>query len=225
MKPLRVLILSDFHGRRESFSETLGIFKRSRSELMVICGDITHFGSAKQAQSLLSPITRSNIPILYVPGNCDLFSLLEAKIEGAQNIHGSCVRIDNFVFIGVGGSPSGSLNTPRGSPEDEITALLNRGLAKCPSSERLIVVSHSPPFNTKLDLAFNGEHIGSVGVRLFVEEKRPLAVFCGHVHEARGIDDIDGTVVLNPGPARHGNYAVADMNSKVEVRLGSINQD
>lgn len=219
---MRALVLSDFHGWKKASFKTVDIVKRSRSELIVICGDITNFGTTEQAKALLSPITRLNLPILYVPGNCDLPSLLEAKIEGAQNIHGSCARIDNLVFLGVGGSPLSPLNTPLEFPEEEIVALLSSGLAECSMKERLVLVSHTPPSNTKLDLAFFGEHIGSVGVRRFVEEKKPLAVFCGHVHEARGIDKIDGTVILNPGPARHGYYAVADVNSEVEVRLESF---
>lgn len=196
--------------------------KKVGAELIVICGDITNFGPAKQAQALLSPITESNVQVLYVPGNCDLPSLLENKIKGAHGIHESCVKIDDLVFIGVGGAQSGPLNTPLEFPDAEISAILARGLSKCSSSERLVLVSHIPPFKTKVDLAFNGEHIGSQSVRRFVEDKKPLAVFCGHVHEARGSDNLSDTIILNPGPARHGYYAVADINDKVEVRLESF---
>jgi Icc-related predicted phosphoesterase len=196
--------------------------KKVGAELIVICGDITNFGPAEQAQALLSPVAESNLPVLYVPGNCDLPSLLDTKIEGTRNIHESCAKIENLVFIGVGGALSGPLNTPLEFPDHEISAILHRGLAKCSLPERLILVSHIPPFNTKVDLAFNGEHIGSQSVRRFVEEKKPLAVFCGHVHEARGSDNIGDTVILNPGPARHGYCAVACIHNKVEVKLESF---
>lgn len=196
--------------------------KKAEAELIIICGDITNFGSAKQAQALLSPIIESNVQVLYVPGNCDLPSLLENKIEGARSLHESCEKIDDLGFIGFGGAQSGPLNTPLEFPDLEISAILARGLSKCLYPERLVLVSHIPPFKTKVDLAFNGEHIGSQSVRRFVEDKKPLAVFCGHVHEARGSDNLKDTVILNPGPARHGYYAVADINDKVEVRLESF---
>jgi len=65
-------------------------------------------------------------------------------------------------------------------------------------------------------------HIGSRSIRRFVEEKKPLAVFCGHVHESSGIDLIGETLVANPGPAKKGNYALAEINDTIEVKLGTF---
>jgi len=150
---LRALVLSDFHGRREAYSKTANKAKRLGAELIVICGDLTNFEPAEQAQALLSPITELNLPILYVPGNCDLPSLLKTKIDDTHNIHGSCAKIDDLVFIGVGGSPTSPLNTPLEFPDREILKMLHKGLAKCSFIERFILVSHTPPFDTKVDLA------------------------------------------------------------------------
>lgn len=219
---MRILVLSDIHGRKETLNKILDEVKKSRIDLITICGDITNFGSTEQAKALLLPVASLDLPILYVPGNCDLPQLLRGEIEGAQNIHGSCVEIDDLAFTGVGGSPPSPLNTPLEIPEDEITNVLDRGLAKCRLSEKLVLVSHTPPFNTRLDLAFVGEHIGSRGVRRFVENTKPLAVFCGHVHEARGVVELEGTMILNPGPAGHGCYAVVDENGKIEARLECV---
>lgn len=51
-----------------------------------------------------------------------------------------------------------------------------------------IFVSHSPPFNTPLDVIYNGNHVGSMSVRKFIEkwsEKGLLiAAFHGHIHES-----------------------------------------
>jgi len=53
----------------------------------------------------------------------------------------------------------------------------------------------------------------------FIEDQKPHIVFCGHIHEAMGIDYIGDTVIVNTGSARQGNYAVANFNEKVEVQL------
>jgi hypothetical protein len=37
----------------------------------------------------------------------------------------------------------------------------------------------------------------------------PVAV-CGYAHEGQGKDDIDGTIVVNPGPLAQGCYAIID---------------
>lgn len=216
---MRILVSSDFHGNASAFQRIATELQQLKIDLLIICGDITNFGPAKQAEKLLSIFKGINIPIIFVPGNCDLPSVLEFETENCFNIHGKCIKIRNYAFIGVGGSPIGPLNTPLEFSEDEIEDLLRIAVSKCPENKGLIVVSHTPPFNTKLDLAFNGEHIGSQSVRNFIEKQRPIAVFCGHVHEARGIDKINNTIIINPGAARHGLYAIAEMNGEVEVRL------
>ena len=176
----------------------------------------------KQAKSLFEPLLNLNLPLLYVPGNCDLSSFLEEKIENALNLHASCVRIKDVAFIGVGGAPSSYLKTPLVFPENWITESLNSGFGLCSSQKKLIVLSHTPPFNTKIDLAYMSSHIGSRSVRRFVEEKKPLAVFCGHVHESPGFDYIGETLVINPGPAKKGNYALAEINGAIEVTFGTF---
>lgn len=68
-------------------------------------------------------------------------------------------------------------------------------------SENLILLSHSPPFNTGLDLTHFGEHIGSVELRKFIEEESPILCLCGHVHERVGLSErIGDSLIVNPGP-------------------------
>ncbi|WP_243678145.1 hypothetical protein [Vulcanisaeta distributa] len=77
---------------------------------------------------------------------------------------------------------------------------------------RLILVSHYPPYGTSVDRAWSGAHIGSKSVRKFVEDIKPLAVLCGHVHESRGIDRLGNTIIVNPGPLANGYYAIININ-------------
>ncbi len=92
--------------------------------------------------------------------------------------------------------------------------VLQQGFTQTLTRRWLVLVSHSPPKDTKVDITHSGGRIGSVSIRQFVEEKRPRIVFCGHVHESRGIDQIDDTLIVNPGAAREGAYALADFNEK-----------
>jgi len=60
--------------------------------------------------------------------------------------------------------------------------------------ERLIVLFHAPPYDTPLDLAdLSGkmvdyapldQHIGSIAIRQFIEQRQPLLTLHGHVHES-----------------------------------------
>jgi uncharacterized protein len=55
-------------------------------------------------------------------------------------------------------------------------------------SRPFIFVSHSPPYNTTLDLMYNNEHVGSLAIREFIEKwskkKFLLGSFHGHIHES-----------------------------------------
>ena len=219
---MRALILSDSHGHSEVFQKAASLSERHKIEVILVCGDITNFGHVKQARSLFTPLADLNLPLLYVPGNCDLSSFLDEKIENAQNIHASCAKIRDVAFVGVGCAPSSHLRTPLEFPENWLMDSLNRGFGMCSSAKRLIVLSHTPPFNTKVDLAYMNRHIGSRSVRRFVEERKPLAVFCGHVHESQGTDKIGETLVVNSGLAKKGKYALAEIEDTVEVTFGTF---
>ncbi|MBW1829605.1 MAG: metallophosphoesterase [Deltaproteobacteria bacterium] len=71
-----------------------------------------------------------------------------------------------------------------------------------------IFVSHSPPYDTSLDVLYNGMHAGSVSIRAFIEKwsqkGRLIASFHGHIHESPARSgsistEIDGTLCINPG--------------------------
>ena len=189
------------------------------ADVIVVSGDITHFGSVQNAKELLLPLVKLQLPIFFVPGNCDPPSLAEINLKNARCIHGSCETYNNLMFAGVGGGPISPFGTPFEMTEDEIMNVLNQSSKRCQPKPWLILVSHTPPKDTKLDAAFSGEHVGSSSVRQYVEDKQPSVAFCGHIHEARGIDRIGNTVIVNPGPARHGQCAIAKINDEIEVKL------
>ena len=219
MGALRVFLASDFHGSIKAFREAASKAEDVQADVVVVCGDITHFGSVQEARALLSPLVDLRLPVLFVPGNCDPPSLIGVDMEGARCIHGLCETYGDLTFLGVGGGLISSFQTPFEITEEEILDVLTRGFIQASNGRRLVLISHNPPKDTKIDRLHTGRHIGSISVRRFIEEKKPAVVFCGHVHEARGIDHIGETILVNPGPARHGHYALADFNEKIEVRL------
>jgi len=212
-------VASDFHGSIKAFREAAFKFEDVQADVIVVCGDITHFGLVQEARALLSPLVNLKLPVLFVPGNCDPPSLVGVDMEGARCIHGLCEIYGDLMFLGVGGGLISPFQTPFEMTEEEIMDVLTRGFRQASSGRRLVLVSHHPPKGTKIDRLYSGKHIGSISVRRFIEEKKPSIVFCGHVHEARGIDHIGETILVNPGPARHGHYALADFNGKIEVDL------
>ncbi len=216
---MKVLAVSDFHGSMEASRKTASKAEKTHADVIVVSGDITHFGSVQDARELLLPLVKLQLPVFFVPGNCDPPSLTEINMKNARCIHGSCETYDNAIFAGVGSCPITPFYTPFEVTEESIMVLLNQSTMQCRPRSWLILVSHTPPKNTKLDAAFIGEHVGSSSVRKYIEDKQPDIVFCGHIHEARGIDHVGNTIVVNPGPARHSQCAVANIKEKIEVKL------
>ena len=76
-----------------------------------------------------------------------------------------------------------SANTPGEYTEQELAARL----AEFAGFDPLVLICHTPPKNTQLDRAGEGQHYGSTAVREFIEKHQPQHFFGGHIHEAEGV--------------------------------------
>jgi Icc-related predicted phosphoesterase len=215
---MRILVASDLHGSERAALEIRLCSLECKARLIVICGDITHFGGIAQAQELLKRISPPNIPLFYVPGNCDPIVLADFEdLEDIYNVHGRIQSVDDACLGGVGGAPPSPFATPFELSEERIHQVLSSvslGLEGC---DKTILVSHSPPAETSLDRTRSGIHVGSKSIREFVEEVQPILVLCGHIHESMGKDTIGRSVMVNPGSARHGSFAVVDLDDEIRV--------
>lgn len=88
-----------------------------------------------------------------------------------------------------------------------------------------IYAMHAPPRDTKLDVLYDGRHLGSWAIRSFIEEHQPLLTLHGHIHESPRMsgtyfDYIGKTLCINPGRGATHLHAVAlDLN---DVRASLI---
>lgn len=80
-----------------------------------------------------------------------------------------------------------------------------KNLSQKTNPKKTVFVTHSPPWNTKLDMVYpDGAHIGSKAVREFIEREQPLLTIHGHAHESFEISGqfmevIGKTISINPG--------------------------
>ena len=124
--------------------------------------------------------------------------------------------------MGVGGSLSGPFQTPFELGEDVMASILERTHMEIDVDNPFVLVSHSPPINTKVDVVRWGTHVGSRAIRSFVEEKKPQFSACGHIHEARGVDEINNIPIINPGPAMWGFCSFVEVKNQIIVKLDSL---
>ena len=182
------------------------------ADLVIITGDITNFGSGEDARQIIDQISVINPNILAVPGNLDRPDVGHFLTDKEMNLHGRGREIDSLGIMGVGGSNITPFNTPNEFTEEEIAEFLETGYEMVKDSEHIILVSHTPPFQTSTDLLANGSHVGSHAVRKFIEYKQPALCLTGHIHEANAEDIIGETLILNPGMVSMGGWIEVSTN-------------
>jgi Icc-related predicted phosphoesterase len=220
---MKLVAVGDLHGSKSAGRLALARAVAEAASAIVVCGDITHFGDQRDARDILGLLSGSGIPVLFVPGNCDPRSLADmVEVEGALCLHGRAAELGGLQFIGVGGGPLSPFSTPFEMQEEELSSVLDSAVRQAKLGGRLIVLSHAPPKATRVDLTSSGLNIGSMSLRRFILEKHPLGVLCGHVHEARGSERVNGCDVVNVGPAQSGSCALVDVDERFIVRLGSL---
>jgi Icc-related predicted phosphoesterase len=139
--------------------------------------------------------SRLGCPVAFVPGNHDLRKTA-TDIDGC-NCDGRIVEVAGLRIAGFGGAGPGRFGFPYEWDEPEADVALRALLDDASPPD--ILISHTPPARTGLDRTSRGEHVGSESVRRWTAIARPKLVVCGHIHEAWGVERIEGVPCLNAG--------------------------
>jgi hypothetical protein len=220
--PFKVLALSDIHGKKSHLISILKRFNASPPDLVLACGDITHFAiTADELRSVLDVFQQSGFMYGYVLGNCDPPEL-RGGIDGmGRCLDANCLSVAGLDIIGAGGSTWTPFGTPFEIGEGDILERLEKGESRChPTGEgRLVIVAHNPPRGEIIDKTREGIHVGSPRLLAYILQKKPLLVITGHIHEAIGTELIGETTVVNPGPVLRGCYAVIEIEDGRQMRV------
>jgi Icc-related predicted phosphoesterase len=126
----------------------------------------------------------------------------------------SSVRIEDVGVFGVSAAPISPLQTPYELDDEELSRRIEHGFGRVTGARVVIFCPHAPPSRTECDRLSSGEHVGSEVIRAFIEREHPQLVLCGHIHEARAMDRIGGSRIVNPGPVADGHYAIVDIDEE-----------
>src|SRR3989442_10638188 len=182
----------------------------STADAAILVGDLTHFGDPPDAFRVIEAVRASCPQVLAVTGNLDMPQVIDAFRTEGISLHGEGRLFGDLGLFGCGGSNITPMDTPTELEEEELHAVLERGLAAVAGAPRRLMICHTPPYDTRLDRLMNGTPVGSPAVRAFIEAAKPDVAIVGHIHEGRGTDRVGGTLVLNAGALRDGGYVVVD---------------
>jgi Icc-related predicted phosphoesterase len=196
----------------------------AEAEAVIITGDITNRGSRESATRVIDAVAAINPRIMAQPGNMDTDLVRTVLAERGMDIHLQARELaPGLGLMGVGLSTPTPFATPGEVPEATLATWLDQTHAKAAAFDTLIAVVHEPPHGSAVDMLGNGEHVGSPGVRAFIERVQPALVLTGHIHESRAEDRIGASRVINPGMLAGGGYVRIDYrDGALTARLLSV---
>lgn len=158
--------------------------------------------------------------VLAVIGNDEQYPYAKSVLEseGIHDLYDQSVIIGDYAFIGLESSTKG----PAIFQHKEVDFANHlRTQFKYLKNKKLIILSHTPPFNI-LDLGKRFEeedidthHIGSTALREFVDNNNVILTICGHCHLQGGMStSAGGAEVINiashDAPGSFGNVAIIE---------------
>jgi uncharacterized protein len=189
---VKLLIFSDIHSNHQALKRLMAI----EADYYFGAGDLVNWGRGLEACGKILNQRAGKVYVL--PGNHES----EAQISsfctqfGFRNFHGQTLRIGEHHIAGLGYSSPTPFNTPGEYTEAELSARL----ALFEKLSPLVLICHAPPFDTALDRIRDGVHGGSRSIRDFIDRHQPESFFCGHIHEAEGVEIMIGkTKAVNVG--------------------------
>ena len=226
---MEIIAFGDIHMATHRVGAIAGI---AEADLVLATGDLTNRGGRLEVRTVLDQLLLHNPRVLAQFGNFDRPEVNEYLEELDINLHGQARLVGGEVcLVGLGGSNPTPFNTPCEFPEDELLSVGERaleegrefiGLAQ-PLYHRaipLIFVAHAPPFGTQVDKLTNGRHVGSTAVRALITRFQPELCITGHIHESKGVDRLEQTLIYNPGMFHNGGYLrVTIDHSQLHVTL------
>jgi Icc-related predicted phosphoesterase len=220
---MNILVVSCIHNDIENIMEYSDKLSLLNFDVIVCPGDFTDvppkgFTPVDIGEIILEELCSFNKPVLSVPGSWDkdLIELLDKK---DVSIHGKGRVVGGVGFYGFGGAKT-PFNLPYEPDEMDIKLGLEAAYNEVKNCMIKVQVTHAPPARTKIDVIASGAHVGSEIVRKFIEENQPAVAISAHIHEARGVDEIGKTKLINSGRFPEGYCGLVSIkNGSVEAKI------
>jgi Icc-related predicted phosphoesterase len=189
---VKLLVFSDIHGDYAALARLMDV----AADYYVAAGDLATWSRGLDRCGDL--LARRAGQVYVMPGNHESEDQIAAFCErfGLHSFHGTAFSAGRYQVAGLGYSSPTPFNTPGEYSEAEIAARLAPFAGLSP----LILICHAPPYGSTLDRVRKGLHAGSRSVADFLEKQQPEYFFCGHIHEAEGVEErIGPTLAVNVG--------------------------
>ena len=195
---MKFLTFTDLHEDKGLLKDLVERASKKDIDFIVCCGDISSFGRGLRYN--LTKLNSVGKKVLVIPGNHEEgksgFNEIIGNLPNCINLDRRAIKIGDYVFLGYGGGGF--------SMQDAEFRKISREWYGKYKDEKIILVTHGPPYDTELDKLEMNEsqdrHVGNKDYRKFIERIKPMVAISGHLHETVGKSDkIGNTKLINPG--------------------------
>lgn len=188
---MKILAFTDIHADKKAISK---IMKKSQdADLLICCGDFTNFGY--ETENVIRTLNKINKTILLIHGNHEEWLDIKkicSKYKNIVYLHKNIYSQNDLTFLGYGGGGFARVNKEMETYMEKISKKIKN---------KLILITHGPPANTKLDHLPWAGHVGCASIRKIIQNLKPIIFLCGHLHENfNKTDKLGKTLLINPGP-------------------------
>jgi len=190
--------------------------------------------SINSMQSILDELALLDTPIFLVKGNNDYtkqdikklkleVKSLEERIKQNKKfkyLKNKILKLKNFQLLGID-QPKYFSNQDNEikniGAKSRFSKKVEGLFSKIKNSNKTIVLMHYVPYSIFDIPEFGprkGEHIGDRSVLYLLQKHQPLIHICGHMHEYQGLKYINKTIIINPGAAQFGRFAILELDDK-----------
>ena len=138
-----LVAISDLHGNPGNLDIIASTL--SRADVVLISGDITHFGGSGEAAQMINAVRQYNKNILAVPGNCDMPDVGEFLSKEGYNLSQKVLVQAGLAFAGIEGSLPCPGKTPNEYTEAEYESILKKLREKIDKNRPFVFLTHQPP--------------------------------------------------------------------------------
>ena len=194
---MKLLAFTDIHGSLTALRRIGQKVKLQNPDLLVCAGDISIFEHG--IAGIFRRLNKLGKKIIIVHGNHEddsTYSKYSRIFKNIIFIHKKHFIENNVLFLGYGGGGF----SQRDKEFEKLAATAFKKLIQNNKDNKIILVTHAPPYKTKLD-KLGRDYAGNKSFRDFIEKYKIDLHICGHLHENFGKEDtIKKSRVINPGP-------------------------
>ena len=201
---MKIVAISDTHGMHKHLEVPLG-------DMLIHAGDVCNRGTQNEAIDFIEWFSQQAHKYkIFIAGNHDSFfenasvSFIKESIpNNVIYLNDSGITIEG---IHIWGSPiqpeffNWAFNRNRGEEIAEHWKMIPQNTD--------ILITHGPPFGI-LDLTADGKKVGCQDLLETIQEVLPKYHIFGHIHEAAGQTDVEGTYFINASSANE-NYRLVN---------------